>query len=192
MVMELLRKMLEVTMTRGAQSAGLVTYRQAGGDAQGCRARTVSGKRTDLARLVLSKFSRVIERRRPLLGAGLIAAPQLFQGHTRFATTSLTTLGGCHPHQWCPPSKQKHWSWADGGGGYVARQRTVEGFITHNGDLDYFSIHGVGYPVHDHPYPNPYPYPNLTRSRRRLQPDDDGDGDQAQVWIRQGEPLLHA
>ena len=65
MVMELLRKMLEVTMTRGAQSAGLVTYRQDGGDAQGCRARTVSGKRTDLARLVLSKFSRVIERRRP-------------------------------------------------------------------------------------------------------------------------------
>ena len=52
--MELLRKMLEVTMTRGAQSAGLVTYRQDGGDAQGCRARTVSGKRTDLARLVLS------------------------------------------------------------------------------------------------------------------------------------------
>ena len=120
MVMELLRKMLEVTMTRGAQSAGLVTYRQDGGDAQGCRARTVSGKRTDLARLVLSKFSRVIERRRPLLGAGLIAAPQLFQGHTRFATTSLTTLGGCHPHQWCPLSKQKHWSWADGGGGATA------------------------------------------------------------------------
>ena len=88
MVMELLRKMLEVTMTRGAQSAGLVTYRQDGGDAQGCRARTVSGKRTDLARLVLSKFSRVIERRRPLLGAGLIAAPQLFQGHTRFAHSS--------------------------------------------------------------------------------------------------------
>ena len=175
--MELLRKMLEVTMTRGAQSAGLVTYRQANGDAQGCRARTVSGKRTDLARLLLSKFSRVIERRRPLLGAGLVAAPQLFQGHTRFATTSLTTLGGCHPHQWSPPTKQKHWSWVSGGGGFVATQRTVqcfitcnaaatlciqaatlstqaatpslqvEGFITHNGDLDFFSLHGVGYPV---------------------------------------------
>ena len=146
--MELLRKMLEVTMTRGAQSAGLVTYRQAGGDAQGCRARSVSGKRTDLARLLLSKFSRVIERRRPLLGAGLVSAPQLFQGHTRFATTSLTTLGGCHPHQWSPPTKQKHWSWAaGGGGGFVATQRTVEGFITHNGDLDFFSLHGVGYPV---------------------------------------------
>ena len=133
--MELLRKMLEVTMTRGAQSAGLVTYRQADGDAQGCRARTVSGKRTDLARLLLSKFSRVIERRRPLLGAGLVAAPQLFQGHTRFATTSLTTLGGCHPHQWSPPTKQKHWSWAGGGGGgggFVAAQRTVQSCVTHN------------------------------------------------------------
>ena len=95
--MELLRKMLETTMTRGAQSAGLVTYRRSGGDAQGCRARTVSGKRTDLARLLLSKFSRALERRRTLLGTGLLAAPQLFQGHTRFATTSLTTLGGCHP-----------------------------------------------------------------------------------------------
>ena len=112
--MELLRKMLEVTMTRGAQSAGLVTYRQDGGDAQGCRARTVSGKRTDLARLVLSKFSRVIERRRPLLGAGLIAAPQLFQGHTRFATSSIAALPGCHPHQWTPASAQTVWLKAGG------------------------------------------------------------------------------
>ena len=156
--MELLRKMLETTMTRGAQSAGLVTYRRSGGDAQGCRARTVSGKRTDLARLLLSKFSRALERRRTLLGTGLLAAPQLFQGHTRFATTSLTTLGGCHPHQWCPPSRQRYWSCRNegaaaggggvgGAGGFVAAQRTVEGFITHNGDLDFFSLHGYAYPV---------------------------------------------
>ena len=27
---------------------------------------------------------------------------QLFQGHTRFATSSITSLDGCHPHQWSP------------------------------------------------------------------------------------------
>ena len=131
--MELLRKMLEVTMTRGAQSAGLVTYRQDGGDAQGCRARTVSGKRTDLARLVLSKFSRVIERRRPLLGAGLIAAPQLFQGHTRFATSSIADLGGCHPHQWLPASTELYWRFNPATETYHGEFTRSEAYITHNG-----------------------------------------------------------
>ena len=31
-------------------------------------------------------------------------APKLFQGHTRFATSSVSDLPGAHPHQWSPPA----------------------------------------------------------------------------------------
>ena len=96
LVLELLRKMLEVAMVRGAQSAGLVTYSavRVGGvyrDSFGCRSRVVNGKRTNLATLLLDKFLRQLERRRIHGTFGAIEAPQLFQGHTRFATSSLTT-----------------------------------------------------------------------------------------------------
>jgi len=65
----------------------------------GCRARVVNGKRTDLTELVLSKFQRELERQRGFTGEIDLRAPQLFQGHTRFATSSICDLGGCHPHQ---------------------------------------------------------------------------------------------
>ena len=85
-------------------------------------------KRTDLCDLILSK---ACERGKPLAlfksakGKSPKAAanlwkgargrpggpkkelwfPRIFQGHTRFATSSVSDLGGCHPHQWTPPSR---------------------------------------------------------------------------------------
>ena len=49
----LLATMLRVTMARGAQSAGLVTYDS---NASGTRKRVVNGKRTDLCDLLMKKF----------------------------------------------------------------------------------------------------------------------------------------
>lgn len=55
-VFQTLRKMARITMVRGAQSAGLVTYERSGG----LRCRVVNGKRTDLADLLLTKMQRDI------------------------------------------------------------------------------------------------------------------------------------
>lgn len=131
-------------MARGAHSGGIVTYRkvQKGGhiDQRGSRTRVVNGKRTHLAKLLLDRFVRTVERQRGFGSASAISAPQLFQGHTRFATSSLTTLRGCHPHQWTPPSVQTVWAYEPAPGAFIAAERTVEGFITHNGDLDFYSL----------------------------------------------------
>ena len=95
---QLLETMLRVTMMRGAQSAGLVTYKSGGALPKGIRKRVVNGKRTDLCTLLLNKYSSELE-------AASISAPQLFQGHTRFATSSIAALPGCHPHaKFCSPT----------------------------------------------------------------------------------------
>jgi len=133
-VLTLLEKMFAVTMARGAHSGGLVTYRKGrGGDQLGSRTRVVNGKRTQLGDLLLAYFLRNIERQRGFGSASAISAPQLFSGHTRFATSSLTTLKGCHPHQWTPPSRQTVWSYDPAACTFSSSTRTVEGFITHNG-----------------------------------------------------------
>ena len=125
--------MLRVTCMRGAQSAGLVTYNAKARGHVGSRHRVVNGKRTTLSDLLLSKC-------RAMLNASAIAAPQFFQGHTRFATSSIAALPGCHPHQWSPPRQLPVWMVVDGS--WVCERRNVEGYITHNGDLDFFEVHG--------------------------------------------------
>ena len=90
-VLPLLREMIRITMMRGAQSAGIVTY---GVDGKGVRTRVNNGKRTDLCTLLLKKLS-----------TSNLSPPQLFQGHTRFATSSIAALPGCHPHQYSAPAR---------------------------------------------------------------------------------------
>ena len=140
-VYQLLQEMLRVTMVRGAQSAGVVTYEKADGAVRGCRSRVVNGKRTDLSDLLVKRLD---------AGCGIgcgdrrsttIDTPQLFQGHTRFATSSISNLAGCHPHQWVPRGLQTYWRFERGV--YVGSSASVESFITHNGDLDFFEIGGV-------------------------------------------------
>ena len=89
-VKPLLETMLRVTMMRGAQSAGLVTYTPS---AKGIRKRVVNGKRTDLCTMLLREYASQLK-------PSNLSCPQLFQGHTRFATSSIAALPGCHPHQW--------------------------------------------------------------------------------------------
>lgn len=150
-VFETLRKMLRITMVRGAQSAGLVTYERSGVSSVGLRCRVVNGKRTDLADLLLSKVLREIKG-----GSSGGAYPhpseawRLFQGHTRFATSSICNQSGCHPHQWSPRKKQTAWRRTGGTTpAFVGELRSVEGYITHNGDLDFFTLHGNTYSLKD-------------------------------------------
>jgi len=143
----LIREMLRVTMVRGAQSAGVVTYEGQGGAVRGVRTRVVNGKRTELSDLLVGKLSAksgLLKRfTQPLLDGATF-----FQGHTRFATSSISNLEGCHPHQWVPRAQQTSWRF-DGAAGFVSRKANVESFITHNGDLDLFEIHGASYPLEE-------------------------------------------
>ena len=143
-VRTLLRTMLKITTVRGAQSAGVATYEE---DGKGVRCRVVNGKRTDLSELVLQKLDRELKHK----GASTPAedeSARLFQGHTRFATSSICNLAGCHPHQWLPRRMQMFWRLSDAGR-YVGVLRYSEGFITHNGDLDFFTANGVTYALTD-------------------------------------------
>ena len=136
LALQLLRLMLSITQVRGAQSAGLVTYL----GSVGLRVRVVNGKRTDLARLLIAKTARTLRGRTEL--------PQLYQGHTRFATSSRSVLSGCHPHQWMPRATQTHWRHV-GGSAFVCERANAEAFVTHNGDLDFFVVHGQTYALGD-------------------------------------------
>ena len=107
----------------------------------GERNRVVNGKRTTLTDLLLKKAQKVLQPQ-------AIKAPQVFQGHTRFATTSIAALPGCHPHQWCKPSKQIVWV-TDEDGKWVGVSKNVESYITHNGDLDFLNLHGTVYALGD-------------------------------------------
>ena len=127
-VPQLLRSMINVTMMRGAQCAGLVSYSTDRNDnSTAARSRVVNGKRTDLCEKLLSQ-----RRTRAMLGASTRRAPDggaplVFQGHTRFATSSIVNLGGCHPHRWSPPSRRTEWRFVVGGGlrGGAAQRRGV-------------------------------------------------------------------
>ena len=72
----------------------------------GRRARVVNGKRTDLPSLLLRRARGFF---RDGWGEPLLRPPTLFQGHTRFATSSISSLDGTHPHQWTPAATQRVW-----------------------------------------------------------------------------------
>ena len=156
-----LRLMVKVTMMRGAQSAGVVTYQRVGKGGKGgkggkqpavfhgARYRVVNGKRTDLS-------DQIIRKARAIVKPTAISAPAIFQGHTRFATSSIADFDGCHPHQWTPRARQRHWfddllTAQSTGSGFAITSTlaNVEAYITHNGDLDFFEIHGVVYPLNE-------------------------------------------
>lgn len=55
-------------------------------------------------------------------------------------------MDGTHPHQWSPPNIHDHYM-MEGNGAFVMHKRTVEVFICHNGDLEFFDVAGVTYPT---------------------------------------------
>jgi len=141
-VRKMIEKSVRVTMMRGAQSAGIVTYVPKGKGAMGIRKRVVNGKRTDLCDLLMAKCG-------SKLSTSAVSSPQLFQGHTRFATSSIAALPGCHPHQWSPGANYDYWTQDASGGCWSCECVNHETFITHNGDLDFYEWHGVVYPLED-------------------------------------------
>lgn len=148
-VLDVLRTMVRVTMMRGAQTGGVVTYaRSRRGDSRlatrGVRSRVVNGKRTDLSKLVTSALRR--SQRVAALTSGLLEdAARLYCGHTRFATSSKATFDGTHPHQWTPPKVLEVYTGFGGGGALVPTTQPVEVYICHNGDFDFFEVGGRSY-----------------------------------------------
>ena len=133
--------MVRITMMRGAQSGGVITYVKDGKHGvRGIRSRVVNGKRTDLSELTVAKLKSDQSM------APLIDGPRIYAGHTRFATTSKATFDGTHPHQWTPPEVMNVWR-RDDKGTWTCKMENVENFICHNGDLDAFAIGGVTHPL---------------------------------------------
>lgn len=145
--LQILKKLVEVTMMRGAQTGGVVCWAEgATGDGELCgiRSRVVNGKRTDLSEGVCKKvYKDAFSRGRIKKGI------QGFFGHTRFATSSKATFDGTHPHQWSSP---RRWRVYDAATMKLKnpqpRMATVENFITHNGDLDFFRVGRKFYDLH--------------------------------------------
>ncbi|KAJ1454221.1 hypothetical protein M885DRAFT_522003 [Pelagophyceae sp. CCMP2097] len=133
--LDVLEKMVAITMVRGAQSGGVVTFVDSKGDVQGLRSRVVNAKRTDLSKLVRRKLEKDEAYATPLPGV------KFYAGHTRFATTSKATFDGTHPHQWSPAQKLDCYDGFDEGVVSLnAVARRFEVFICHNGDLDFFQV----------------------------------------------------
>ena len=143
--MNMLQKMINITMMRGAQSGGILAWdcsSEQQQHAKALRSRVVNGKRTDLSELMMHRLKRNVSS----LGGGLRRGVFSFYGHTRFATSSKTTLDGAHPHRWTPPQRRRIISlsscFADKEGLTILR---VENYITHNGDFDFYVLNDVAY-----------------------------------------------
>mmetsp|Transcript_44819 Transcript_44819/g.112412 ORF Transcript_44819/g.112412 Transcript_44819/m.112412 type:complete len:1579 (+) Transcript_44819:96-4832(+) len=133
-VIGLLRTMVRITMMRGAQCGGVVSYKDGKSGKVGERFRVINGKRTDLSELISTGVKKKLAAKAEMDG------PMVFAGHTRFATTSKVTMDGCHPHQWTPKKDYTYWEQVDGK--WSKRVATMEVYICHNGDLDSFDIDG--------------------------------------------------
>ena len=94
--------------------------------------RVLNSKCSDLSDLIAHKLKKTMSLQ------GKSTELVSYRGHTRFATSSLTTLDGCHPHQWTSPSVMSFWDGFRDKRSSSSR-RTVENFITHNGDFDPFT-----------------------------------------------------
>lgn len=128
------------------KTGGVVCWAEGGsGELRGIRSRVVNAKRTDLSEGVYKKVYNDA-----FSGGRVKKGIKGFFGHTRFATSSMATLDGTHPHQW---SKPRVWRVYDADAMNKSKKpqtkmATVENFITHNGDLDFFRVGGKFYDLH--------------------------------------------
>jgi hypothetical protein len=136
--LKIVKKLVEVTMMRGAQSGGVVCWTK-GTNAdgyRGIRSRVVNAKRTDLSRRIYKKvLTDAFSKGR--LKSGIRG----FFGHTRFATSSKATFEGTHPHQW---SHSRLWRVFGKDQRFKSKPKAthviVENYVTHNGDFDFFRV----------------------------------------------------
>lgn len=142
----MLQQMTRITMIRGAQSGGLVTFVEehtSGGkrtEWKAIRNRVVNRKRTDLSNKLFAKVRQSM-RFAPSNSNNSLASStaKFFMGHTRFATTSVSDFPGTHPHQFTPRTNRKIYDLQTGS----YSMSGVENFITHNGDFDYYELNGT-------------------------------------------------
>lgn len=145
--LECLEKMINVTMMRGAQSGGIVTYQPytKGGGLKGIRSRVLNKKRTDLSREILKRVRN--DFRPSKIPEDFVST---LVGHTRFATSSISSFECIHPHQWTPERKHMFYDFSilrgDLSASRVGPKATrVSNYITHNGDFDFYVVNGKTY-----------------------------------------------
>jgi len=168
--LDVLEKMVNVTMMRGAQSGGVVTFEPDKFSNKsnnspippalhGVRSRVVNSKRTDLSQGVRRKI--VKDNCDKLTGnlrgwkksdynSSSSRLVKGFFGHTRFATSSKASFDGTHPHQWSKPTTYSVYPFgtsiaSDSAAEVRPRSVGVENFITHNGDFEFFNVNGNYY-----------------------------------------------
>lgn len=122
--LDILERMISVTMSRGAQTGGVVSFHQHGGR----RTRVVNRKRSDLSKLVRRRLESDINFHST-------NSIQFLGGHTRFATTSKATFDGTHPHQWTPSTMVRVYNFE----ALEFSEYKVGNYITHNGDFDFYT-----------------------------------------------------
>eukprot|EP00186_Timspurckia_oligopyrenoides_P003321 CAMPEP_0182449044 /NCGR_PEP_ID=MMETSP1172-20130603/31509_1 /TAXON_ID=708627 /ORGANISM="Timspurckia oligopyrenoides, Strain CCMP3278" /LENGTH=1335 /DNA_ID=CAMNT_0024646139 /DNA_START=350 /DNA_END=4357 /DNA_ORIENTATION=- len=164
-----LEDMIKMTMLRGGQAGGIVTYFPSffnSGSYTSSRIRIVNSKRANLAESIVFRL-RIVERIRAIASVlhsivrkiflcafhtvkqseaaasnAVHRHVRLFQGHTRFATSSLVRKREAHPHRWVPPKMKTVWEKNVIQGGYFTKvSRRVEHFLTHNGDFDFMTLY---------------------------------------------------
>ena len=155
--LDVLEKMVKVTMMRGAQSGGVITFRPttAGSNKskptlKGIRSRVVNQKRTDLSVEVRKIIKREVFRNSKMFPKDFVP---VLSGHTRFATSSKATLEGTHPHRWTPATVRRVYDFSlletvagqGDNAGLSPRTMKVENYITHNGDFDFYVVNGKTY-----------------------------------------------
>jgi hypothetical protein len=155
---EVLARMAEVTMGRGGQSGGVATF-VTSPDGQGItpvRARVCPGRRQAMAPLLVGSLRtqlRLARLRPSMWGAHRgDASPQVYLGHTRFATSSLPSIRESHPHQWTPPHSVAYWRVGPPSKGcalFASAPHTYGLFITHNGDFDFLHVGDRDWPQAD-------------------------------------------
>lgn len=154
--LDVMEKMINVTMMRGAQCGGVLTYEENVSSSRGNmpqlnghRSRVVNGKRTDLSKGIRRKVEK--DACNPITGKlhryNDTSFVKGFFGHTRFATTSKVTFDGCHPHQWTPTSMRRvYYSFSPKPTQKaIKRPVAVANFITHNGDFDFYQVNGKNF-----------------------------------------------
>uniref|UniRef100_A0A7S3DUG1 Glutamine amidotransferase type-2 domain-containing protein n=1 Tax=Entomoneis paludosa TaxID=265537 RepID=A0A7S3DUG1_9STRA len=153
-VFDLLNRMIQITMMRGAQSGGVVMWEsKTSKDKNGTTTtinkencvRVIKAKRQDLSKLLTGR----VRAKGCTWRGDKNPSIRTFLGHTRFATSSKATLEGTHPHQWTPPEKRRVypldddalWNTTDATK-MQPTTRKMSNYITHNGDFDFFKMHG--------------------------------------------------
>ncbi|GJP47206.1 hypothetical protein CLOM_g6423, partial [Closterium sp. NIES-68] len=69
-------------------------------------------------------------------------AVRVYLGHTRFATSSVPSVGETHPHQWVAERRVPLWRVHGATGAVRCEPTNVGMYVTHNGDFEFWNLFG--------------------------------------------------